>query len=237
MGAVSWDGSADYATRGAALSSIADSKLFTLSCWLHPDAVNATQIIFSGDTTLSRGIIVDIRDGPTNVLEVVGYNSGGSSVLSVNTTGNALASAWTWVGMSFDMSDTAKRFIYFNNTSVLTTANSYTNNALSFSGSTNWACGAEPTGANKYTGGMAELLFWPGQYIDLSVASNRAMFYTGRTVNSGIPIASLGAPSVYFHIDVGETANNFVANNDGGATGGAFSMTGGALSAYTSNPP
>ena len=103
-----------------------------------------------------------------------------------------------------------------------------------------WAVGALASGLEKFDGGVAELMFWPGVYTDFSVTDNRRMFISGvgkpvdPAANAGA-FETLGAPAVYFHLDNGETANNFVANNDGGATGGAFTVTG-ALTTYASSP-
>jgi hypothetical protein len=85
-------------------------------------------------------------------------------------------------------------------------------------------------------GGMAELFFAPGQFLDFSVQSNRRKFRS----SGGKPI-SLGAdgstptgtkPLIYLHLDDAETANNFATNRAGN---GNLTVTG-ALTTRATSP-
>lgn len=230
--AANFDGTNDYATRGAGLTGAADSKLMTLAVWLKPDASTLQYIL----QAQAGQMWVEING--SGKINVQAANAGTTTILDVTSTNAIGTSAWKCVLASFDLTDTAKRFLYFGDSSELTVG-TYTNDTMDFTVS-NWAVGATTGGASKYNGGMAELLFWPGVYVDFSSQSNRRLFVDGSgkwvdpTDASGA-IATLGAPIIYFHLNDGETANNFVANNDGGATGGAFSVTG-SLSTYASSP-
>lgn len=141
--------------------------------------------------------------------------------------------------ISVDMADTNKRHIYQGDAVKTGGWFTYTDAAIDFTNS-DWSFAADPDGSTKHDGGFAEVMFWPGVYIDFSQTANRRKFISssGKPINpsaGGGAIATLGAPAIYFHLDDGETANNFVANNDGGATGGAFTVTG-ALTTYGSSP-
>lgn len=234
-----FDGSNDYATRGAGLTGISDSKVFTFSSWVIRDN-SSTAKLFVSNTTIggasSRFALGKVIT--TDEFTILGRNSASTTILYATSTNAIPSSQWIWVGISVDLSDTNKRHLYFNDTNELSVV-TYTNDTIDFTDA-EWCIGAHADGTQKWNGGFAEMMFWPGVYIDFSLESNRRKFISGsgKPVN---PIAiggafdTLGTPTVYFHLDDGETANNFVSNNDGGATGGTFAVTG-ALSTYASSP-
>lgn len=234
--AADFDGTNDYALRGAGLTSAADSKKFTLCGWIFADDVASTHRLFSGPS--SQTLNVALGESGSGILSIIGYNAATTKILDVAAT-SFPASAWRCVMCSFDMADAAKRHLYLGDTSKLDTVTTYTNDTIDFT-TTQWSVGATNAGNAKFDGGMAEWMFWDGVYLDLSVELNRRMFIsgTGKPIDptaAGGAIATLGAPRVYFHLNDGEAANNFVANDDGGATGGAFTVTG-ALSTFASSP-
>lgn len=236
--AADFDGTNDYATRGAGLTGAADSKKLTFVTWLNSTATGAEQrILVSADPLGGINSVVNIQKNATNKLVVLGENAAASQILHISSAIN-IPSGWTCVLCSVDMADTGKRHIYFGDTSSLS-ATIYTDDTLDIT-SPDWIVGARGDGALKFTGGMAELMLWPGVYIDFSQTANRRKFVSssGKPVDpsaTGGAIATLGAPAIYFHLNDAETANNFVANDDGGATGGAFTVTG-ALTTYASSP-
>ena len=237
--AADFDGTNDYATRGAGLTGISDSKIFTFTSWVIRDT-STTSKLFASTTALggSSSRFALGKNVTTNTFSILGRNSASSTILDATSTNGIPASQWVWVGISVDLSDTNKRHLYFNDTSELSVV-TYTNDTIDFTDA-DWCFGAFGDGTQKWNGGFAETMFWPGAYIDFSQESNRRKFISGsgKPVNPaaiGGAIDTLGTPIVYFHLDDGETANNFVANNDRGATGGAFTVTG-TLSTYTTSP-
>lgn len=234
--AASFDGANDYATRGAGLTGAADSKKFTLVFWTNGPSGGDYILCSSGSVGGGVGRFFSQKRGANSHLQIVVQDTAGADALDIesNTT-MAPAGSWRCRMISVDMADTAKRHMYFADSDVLSVTK-YVNTTLDFTDA-DWAIGAAANGSNKYSGGLAEFFFWPGVYVDFSVEANRRMFITasGKPVDPTVALAALGAPAIYFHLDDGETANNFVANNDGGATGGAFTVTG-ALSTYASSP-
>jgi hypothetical protein len=78
--------------------------------------------------------------------------------------------------ITVDMSDVTKRHLLVNRTSDLT-ANTYTDDTLAFYRGQKLGVGATGNaGASPWNGEIAEVLFYPGVYLDLSVASVAANF-------------------------------------------------------------
>ena len=125
--------------------------------------------------------------------------------------------------VSFDLSDVAKRHLYYGDTDELNVT-TYTNDTIDLT-LADWGVGASGDGSVKFQGGLAEMMFWPGVYIDLSSTSNRRLFVSagGKWVNPASAIATLGSPIVRFHLDKGEAATGFATNR---GTGGNFAITG-----------
>lgn len=234
--AADFDGTSDYATRGANLTNANDSKLMTFVMWQKADS-SASKNYFGGFTTVGGSTPRMYISGTVGLFEVLARNVSGSARLVLQTSTAPSTTAWQCLMCSVDMADTAKRHLYLGDTNELNVV-TYTDDTLDFTVA-DWAVGANADGTTKIDGGLAEVFFWAGVYIDFSVEANRRLFFgaNGRPADpnaSGGAIATLGVPDVYFHLNRGETANNFVANDDGG-DGGAFTVTG-ALSTYASSP-
>lgn len=234
--AVGFDGTNDYLLRGGALDGVASSKMFTLAMWVDSTVTGAEQRLFvSADPAGGTNSVFNVRKGATNKLEILGENAAAVAILAINTSAS-LPTGWTCVLCSLDMADTGKRHIYFGNNDQTISAPTYTNDTLDFV-SPDWVVGARGDGGLKYTGGLANLMFWPGVYVDLDVQANRRLFITslGKAANPATAYAALGPPAVCLALQENETANNFALNDDIGATGGAFTVTG-ALTTYASSP-
>ena len=230
--AADFDGTNDYATRGAGLTNAADSKLFTFVMWTKADAVGGRY--FTGVTTLGGSTLRFSVHEQSGVFFLQASSPGGTNILNINTTTAPSTTAWQCLMCSVDLADTAKRHLYLGDTNELN-VNTYTDAAIDFT-LADWAVGARPDGSGKHDGGLAEMYFWTDAYIDLSVLANRRLFISnlGQPAGPGGAVSALGIPDVRFHLNDGETANNFVANV-GNGDGGAFTVTG-ALSTYASSP-
>ena len=230
--AADFDGTNDYALRGAGLTNAADSKLMTFVMWQKADVVSTSYYV---DTTDARFTVQKLD---TSRFSVNGQNSVGTGILTMTSLANVSTTAWQCWMCSVDMTSTLKRWIYLGDTDNFFSAATYTDDVIDFT-VIDWATGATTIGTSKFDGGLAEVMLWTGVYTDFSVQANRRLFFsvTGKPVDPNTPggaIATLGAPDIYFHLNDGEVANNFVANNDGG-DGGAFTVTG-ALSTYATSP-
>jgi hypothetical protein len=238
--AAGFDGASDYATRGATLTGIADSKLLSYCGWFRGVAVGG--VFFANATTVGGGTVrLKIgKNGTDGSLQTWAYKSDGTLILDQSSTAfAAIGNREGWYGASFDMNDSTKTRIYWGDRSEAEVAATYSDNTIDLTVA-DWSVGARPDSGEKWNGGMAEFIFWPGVWIDWSVQATRRLLYSAsaKPVNPTLPsgaFATLGTPSVYLHLNDGETADNFVANNDGGATGGAFTVAG-ALSTYASSP-
>jgi hypothetical protein len=235
--AADFDGTNDYARRVAGLTGAADSKSGIFSAWVQFDtALGAPgNTLFAGLTSLA-GVISRFRVSRVNdgTLQVLGSTSAGAPTLLIATAATFGASAtWFHLLVAWDL-NAAAAHIYINDVSdIVTTTNN--NNAIDLT-LADWALGAFGEGSSKLDGGLAELYFAPGQYLDFSAESNRRKFISagGKPVDLGAtgsnPTGT--APLVYMHLDNAETANNFAINR---GTGGNFTVTG-ALATDSSSP-
>lgn len=223
--AVGFDGTNDYATRGAGLTGAADSKLLSGSFWIKTNADGSQYYVVNAATAAGGGTARNLlHKGVSDLIGIQGNNSAGTIILNISTTANSVEAADGWVNVLFsvDLSDTAKRHIYINDVSDLATVTTYTDDTIDFT-QADWGLGARPDGSNKLNGALAEVWYAPGQYIDLSIESNRRKFISA----SGGPVglgndgsAPTGtAPPIYMK----DPAATFGSNS---GTGGAFTVTG-----------
>lgn len=219
--AVKFDGANDYLTRGADLTSAADSKSGIFSAWIRLDGGDATlQTVLANLLSSAR---FSVTRTAANKFRFLGKNSAGTNILDQATTATYLASAkWVHVLAAWDLAATTA-YIYINDTADVTSTTK-TNDTIDYVTATpNWSIGSETDGTNKSYAGIAELYFAPGQYLDLSNSTNRRKFIDA----SGLPV-SLGSdgstptgsqPAIYLK---GDSAA-FGANS---GSGGNFTVNG-----------
>lgn len=217
--ALIFDGSTNYMTRGAGLTGAADSKQFTASIWLYIDADASTGLrwVFEDDTTESNRFVVVSGD----VFEITASNSAGTIILRT-TSKPLLRETFNHVLVSVDLANPARNHLYVNDADALDVTTTFTNDTIDFTRS-NWAVGAQVTGADFFDGMLAEFWFEDGLYLDLTIEANRRKFISanGRPVNLGPTGAQVTgtAPILY----LSQSDNNF-ADNEG--TGGNFTPLG-----------
>src|SRR3989344_7326399 len=177
--AVNFDGTNDYLTRGAGLTGAADSKLVTFSVWVKAAVDGSTLDFLTSSSAVGGGTPTFVAGQTSNSFGVSARNAALAVILNVRSTSNSIEVADGWVHClaSFDMSDTAKRFMYLNDVSDLTTITTYTDDSIEFTGA-DWVVGAlsSAPSTRRWNGDMADLMFWPGTYLDLSVEANRRLF-------------------------------------------------------------
>lgn len=229
---------ADNLTR-AGLTGAADSKSGILSFWVYSESSHLaspvcgaqdteqfqTRIFFDNGTTKYRCRVVN-----TTNLDYVAQMNGDSAIGT---------SAWHHVLFSWDGAAAAAH-LYLDDVNDLAGTSTTTDVNGDYTLAA-WAIGCRLTPAFSppdqfLTGGLAEVYVALGQYLDFSVEENRRKFRsaTGKPVQLGatgsIPTGT--APTIYLHLDEGETANNFAINR---GTGGNFTVTG-ALGTYPTSP-
>src|SRR3990167_10070882 len=233
--AADFDGTNDYMARGAGLTGAADSKLFTFMQWFRMDGADGTVFtLLEGNSTTNLTFRINRSAANTFTILVKEFNST-TNALFCATSGTYLQSAtWKCLMGSFDMADTAKRHLYVGDTSDLSVT-TYTDIALDLTPDTDWHYGSDKDGTNQANMALAEGAFWFGQYLDLSVESNRRKLYSagGKPVTIGADGSSpTGTAAImYFHLDNAEAVANYATNR---GSGGNFTITGTLDTASTS---
>lgn len=173
--AFDYDGTNDYAARGANLTGAADGKQGTISIWFRVDGGAGTRrTLFS---TYAGGAFLQAELTATNTFTFVG-NDGTANRISIGTSGTfAVGSTWHNVSISYDLAATTAH-LYADGASDLVTT-TLTNNTLDYT-TGNAAIGALPSdGSLKWNGALSEVFVHVGAanaYIDLSVEGNRQKF-------------------------------------------------------------
>lgn len=227
--AVEFDGSNDYATRGADLTGNADSKQVTGSLWFK--GTGTSQYIYTN--ALGR---IWVRLTSAGLLSVFARNASGTDILELDTGTSYNDDAWHHAMFSIDLIDTAKRHFYIDDASDLVVI-TYTNDTIDFTTSDH-VLGATTIPSQLYAGCLADFWLDFGTYIDLSVEANRRKF-VGANAASSVDLGADGSgptgasPIVYFSKRGSDSNDDFVTNK---GTGGGFTLTG-ALAACATNPP
>lgn len=230
--AVDFDGVNDVMTRGAALSSVSDSKLGIMSVWVRVDG---------GDGAVRR--IFNAIDG-TGALTGPRFSWNASNQFLITLTGasnfqmrsaaHTAGATWLHVLASWDRNGapgSAKEHLYVNDVNEKVVTIIGTDTADLWSTFTDWALGGATDVSpltDLWNGCMAEFYLAVNQFLDFSVAANRRKFIQA----NGNP-ADLGpngarptgtAPTMYHTLKRGDpTPANFAINR---GTGGNFAETG-----------
>lgn len=220
---VDYDGSSAYLARGGALTGVLDSPQGILSAWLRIDGGNGAQ----RDLLFNSGGHVAVRLGTDNKFLLNLFDAAGTSQLSFKS-GNAYLAGAPWLHLlaAWDTNFSAGNkvsHLYINGASdKAVTSDSSAAFSVNYVTADTRVAGQGAASAN-WDGGIAELYFAPGQYLDLSVAGNRAKFIdptTARPIglgaNGSAPTGT--APAVYLpypasaaHLNAGN-GGNFTAS-------------------------
>jgi hypothetical protein len=229
-----FDGTNDYMLRGGDLTGAADGKSGILSLWLRIDGGDGTTLTMIADGTAVTGRFYLARLS-SNIFLINAFNSGGTQILNLQTSGTHITSAtWLHILSSWDLAAGVSSF-YINDVSDQLVA-TRTNDTIDYLSGIDWAIGANNAGGLKTNGCMAELYFAPNQYLDFSIVENRRKFISpnGKPValgtNGSLPTGT--APIIYLHLDPAEAPADFATNR---GTGGNFSITG-TLTAGSTSP-
>jgi hypothetical protein len=214
VNAVKFNGTSNW-LNNAGLTSIANSKKGSLSCWIRLDS-NADQYIFTiGSGPKFRMLLV------SGQFQISALNSSNVVILGMHTT-LTYSSGSTWYNIlaSWDLS-TATTNLYINSVSDKTTSTA-TNDTINYADTAVNTFIGRANAGSLFSGALAELWFDPTSTIDFTNASNRAKFISG-----GFPV-NLGsdgstptgtAPIVYL-----KSMASVCGTNSG--TGGNFTQNG-----------
>ena len=216
-----FDGSTGYLYRTSALAGVSDGKTFSCSFYINSNNGLAARVFGIYPTA---GSVATIRFQPTNTgtMTIFATNAAGSTILNAETTASPITSgAPVFVQISIDLTNTSKRFVYFNGVSTAVTWTTYINDNIDFTADDVFI-GRSNLGATSLNGKLSEFYFTT-DYIDFSQEANRLKFRDafGNPVNLRPQIAAgtLPNPAIYMRFD----PSNFGKNS---GTGGDFVVNG-----------
>lgn len=223
-----FDGTADYVRRTTAPTGIADGKTFTLHCAVLPDVLSSpAHYLISFSSSSDTKFRFYLQSNGAAIIN--GYTSAGTNVLTIEFPSATFVAGRNYViDVSVDLTDTAKRRVYVNGTSVSVTWSTYTNSDINFAITTTprYNVGADSTNAASYNGKIGALWF-NTSYIDLSVPANLAKFVTGTGIDAKpVDIGASGelptgtSPLIYLPMYGNNAGKNY-------GTGGVFSAISG----------
>lgn len=226
-----FDGTNDWMPRASDLDGNSDSKSGILSCWIRFDGGDGVAQRAIANANLRFNVT---KAATTNIIGITGRNAAGTIILQLLTDTAYTASAtWLHFLVSWNLA-TAAAHLYVNDSDDIAAGPTLTDDTIDYT-QTSWGIGSGATGSEKLDGCLAEFYFAPGQYIDLSVETNRRRFISagGKPVYLGSTgSAPTGtAPIVYQHLDNGEAVASFATNR---GTGGDFTVTGTLTTGSTS---
>jgi hypothetical protein len=209
-----FDGANDWLTHSGDFTGAANSKLFTMSCWfkLNQSTQNATDRILLQYSSVN---LMKVEDGTAsgssaaNDIYFLTLDSGfGNAVRFVTASTFTASSTWHHLYISFDTSDSAKRFVYVDGVLDSTTWLAYNNVAILWAGGGDTGLGATAAGVSKCAFSFAEVWIGYGQYLGASPTSFRSA--GGKPVNLGTdgstPTGT--APLLYLKNAFGTFQNN-----------------------------
>lgn len=220
----SFDGSTTFLKRAGGLTGASDSKSVTFSFWVNLSS-DENKVILAGASALNgatqRGVAIVLQSG---FIEVGGWNSAGTVILDQKSSVLPLG-RWVHVLGSFDLSNAARKHLYIDDVSDLTSL-TFTDDTIDFT-IADWGIGAMPNASLKLDGPIADLWFAPGVYLDLSNVSNRRKFVTATrgpvSLGSDGSVPTGSAPLVF----MSGTLSSWHTNK---GAGGGFTLTGGLVS-------
>ena len=224
--ASSFDGTNDYALRGADLTGASDGQAWSASLWFNLNGGNAAvQSFFSG-----VGTEVFISRNASNQLDIFLRDTGGAVVYRRITT-DTYTDATGWVNvLASANAATGVGQIYVNDAvpNLGMTTNPAASPTLDFT-STDWGFGARTSAAQKTNACITE--FWMAlEFIDFSVTANRRKF-----ISSALKPVWLGAngQNPTGNIPIIYVPDGDPSTNKG--SGGDFTVTG-TLTACATTP-
>ncbi len=213
-----FDGSTGYLSRTSALMGIADSTIVSGGFYFSYDTNNKYLFEIRATDTAQRKFVIAVI---TNYLYIQGFDSSGTTRLSVYSLSTLTAGVGYYVNFCFDLTDAAKRFIYINGSVQSATWAPYSGSAINMSAS-NVFFGFDSYEGNYYDGKLSEF-YLTTDYIDFSQESNRLKFRDafGNPVDLTAQIAagSIPNPAIYMRFDPANRGKN-------SGTGGDFVQSG-----------
>jgi hypothetical protein len=203
--------------------SVSDSKILTFVCAFYADGTTSDNYIISSEND-SSSIKFFIEAKSDDIKIVAYYQENNNEVLEAILTNVLTIDTWNTVMVSLDLTDTNKRHIYVNGSSINITWSKYFNDVITY---TNMFCLGNPN-YSYYTQFPISTMYFTTDYIDFSLESNRNLFVNQlgypRDLTPEIEAGNIPTPLIYLPFD--DTSN--LGKNLG--TGGDMTVVGGVTS-------
>src|SRR5215831_6316929 len=231
-------GSSVYGSKAAALNGGAASASGVVSFWWNNNnATGAQHTVFTiyTSTTLYFGVYIGTTTANMNI---VGINSGGTTVLQAGTTSGYASQGTTWHHMlySWNLAATPRCQQYVDNVADQACSTFTASQTVNWAGTgTHYVGSTQPGNSALLLGNVADMQIWTGLDLDISVAANRQNNFidgSNKAVDPAIAQTNLGQPLIGFY---GSQTNNWVQSQHG--SGGNFTVVSGTLAAAGTNPP
>jgi len=221
--AVDYDGTNDFANRGAGLTGAVDAKTGTLSFWVRFDGGNAaTHNIFNNTGLTFRAI----RTGG-DVFQVRGKSTSATVLLLTSNTTYTTADGWIHVIAAWDLA-TPEAHLFINDMEDEAAGATETDADIDYTVA-DWSTGAAVAGGGKLNGCLSEFYF-EDTFVDITSTTERRKFITaaGKPEDLGADGSTPTGASPLIYAPDGDPSTN-------AGTGGAFVITG-ALSQCSDGP-
>jgi len=217
---VTFDGTNDYLTRGAALTGEADGKNAILAFWIKRNGnAGSKQNVFGNYNGYMESYF-----HTDNTFNLLLHNPGGTKITHIKTSAILVDNNWHHIMASVNGTT---QHLYLDGVSDSTSSHNV-DDVIDFTkgGGDYWAIGsnAEGSGAAKLHADIADMIF-DDTYLDLSNSSNRAKFIsaTGEPVDPGSDASTAiaaGRPLVYMN------QNALASWHTNSGTGGGYTENG-----------
>jgi len=220
-----YDGTNDFASRGAGLTGAADGKVGIVSFWVRLDGGDgSSQHILQ---TLTVASILFQRFSDDKFYIICRKTDLTNIMLVASNTTYTTADGWIHVLASWNLA-TPEAHLFINNINDEAAGSTETDDTIDYTAA-DWFIGANNAGAAKLNGCLSEFYLNTAEFLDISNAANRAKFISGgKPVDLGADGSTPTGTAPIIYASDGDPSTNA-----GG--GGNFSITG-ALSACSDSP-
>ncbi len=228
---VTFDGTNDYMTRGADLTSIANGKKGLASFWVKRNGTGIRQDMYFASAGLRFGFSgTDAGEAANDHVIVTGFNSTPTQILFMRSASPYTTSVWRHIAIAWDLSLGIGQ-LYVDGADARESGPTLTDDTIVYSHADHGICGTT-SGARKQNADVADIYLNLAETLDLSVSSNLEKFRStsghpvdlgasGATPTGNQPIIFLKGPATAFNTNLGY--------------GGDFSITGSLVDSAT-NP-
>lgn len=190
---------------------------------------NSTQVLLRAG---GPRFVIERTSG--NKIRIQGRNAGNSTILDMSST-TSLVSGGGFVNLlaSWNLA-TGFGKIYLGDTDDTVAGATLTDDTIDYSRPQYGVLAEDDVGgSNKVNAELGDFFFTTAGWLDITVEANRRLFFdgSGKPVDPAAAIALL-TPQLFFHIDDGETADNWGDNE--GTAGDIFTLSGGFTTAAAS---